>query len=202
MPSPKSTREVQKLTGRIAALNRFILRSTNKCLPFFKLLKGNTNFKWNDECQKAVDELKRYLSTPLTLTKPLTGEKLFLYFVVMEASVSAVLVRDSDNEQNEQRPVFYISKSLLDTKTRYPIVNKLALALVTIARKFMSYFQSHSIMMMMTYLVRAILHSSNKSKWLTKWAVKLNEFNVEYQAPTCLKSQVLVDFVADLTPDV
>lgn len=199
MPSPKSMREVQKLTGRIAALNRFILRSTDKCLPFFKLLKGNTKFEWNDECQKAFDELKRYLSTPLTLTKPLTGEKLFLYLVVMEASVSAVLVRDSDNEQ---WPVFYISKSLLDTKTRYPIVNKLALALVTIARKFMSYFQSHSITMTMTYPVRAILHSSNKSKWLTKWAVKLSEFNVEYQAPTSLKSQVLVDFVADLSLDV
>ncbi|CAA7030114.1 unnamed protein product [Microthlaspi erraticum] len=44
MPFPKTTREVQRLTGRIAALNRFISRSTNKCLPFYQILKGNKKF--------------------------------------------------------------------------------------------------------------------------------------------------------------
>lgn len=92
MSLPKSKREVQKLTGRIAAHNRFILRSTDKCLPFFKLLKGNKKFEWYNECRKAFDELKRHLSTPPTLAKPLTGEKLYLYLAVTEASVSAVLV--------------------------------------------------------------------------------------------------------------
>lgn len=44
LPSPKNSREVQRLTGRIAALNRFISRSTDKCLPFFELLRGNKKF--------------------------------------------------------------------------------------------------------------------------------------------------------------
>ena len=39
MTSPKTVKEVQKLTGRITALNRFISRATDKCLPFFKTLK-------------------------------------------------------------------------------------------------------------------------------------------------------------------
>ena len=39
MTSPKTVKEVQKLTGRIAALNRFISKATDKCLPFFKTLK-------------------------------------------------------------------------------------------------------------------------------------------------------------------
>ena len=37
--SPKTVKEVQKLTGRIATLNRFVSRATNRCLPFFKTLK-------------------------------------------------------------------------------------------------------------------------------------------------------------------
>ena len=49
MTSPKTVKEVQKLTGRIAALNRFVSKATDKCLPFFKTLKQA--FAWIDECE-------------------------------------------------------------------------------------------------------------------------------------------------------
>ena len=39
MASPKTIKEIQKLTRRITALNRFISKETDKCLPFFKTLK-------------------------------------------------------------------------------------------------------------------------------------------------------------------
>ena len=51
MASPKTIKDVQKLTGRIAALNRFVSRTTDKCLPFFKTLKQA--FDWTDECEAA-----------------------------------------------------------------------------------------------------------------------------------------------------
>ena len=44
MRSPSKTKEVQSLTGRVAALSRSISRTTNKCLPFFDSLKGNKRF--------------------------------------------------------------------------------------------------------------------------------------------------------------
>ena len=46
---PKTIKEVQSLNGKIAALNRFVLKATNKCLPFFCTLKKS--FEWMDECQ-------------------------------------------------------------------------------------------------------------------------------------------------------
>ena len=49
MTSPKTVKEVYKLTGQIAALNRFVSRATDKCLPFFKTLKQA--FAWTDECK-------------------------------------------------------------------------------------------------------------------------------------------------------
>ena len=56
MASPKTVKEVQKLIGRIAALNRFVSKETDKCLPFFKILKQA--FTWIEECEKAFQELK------------------------------------------------------------------------------------------------------------------------------------------------
>ena len=61
MTAPKSIKEVQRLTGRIAALNRFITRSAERCLPFFQTLKQPKNLCWTSECQQAFEELKGYL---------------------------------------------------------------------------------------------------------------------------------------------
>ena len=66
MASPKTMKEVQKLTGRIAALNKFVSRATDKCLPFFKTLKQA--FTWIHECETIFQELKHYLSNPPLLT--------------------------------------------------------------------------------------------------------------------------------------
>ena len=57
----KNIKEVQSLTGRVAALNRFVSKATEKCLPFFKVLKKA--FEWTDECRKAFQDLKDYLTT-------------------------------------------------------------------------------------------------------------------------------------------
>ena len=73
MASLRTIKEVQKLIGRIAALNRFVSRATDKCLPFFKTLKQA--FTWTDECEAAFQELKRYLSSPPLLSPSKEGEK-------------------------------------------------------------------------------------------------------------------------------
>ena len=72
MASPRTVKEVQKLTDRIAALNRFVSRATDKCLPFFKTLKQA--FAWTDKCKEAFQELKRYLSNPPLLSPLKEGE--------------------------------------------------------------------------------------------------------------------------------
>ncbi|KAL0462754.1 UNVERIFIED_CONTAM: hypothetical protein Slati_0163000 [Sesamum latifolium] len=81
MSPPRSIKEVQKLAGRLAALNRFISRSVDKGLPFFKILRGIAKFEWNETSQEAFDTLKRYLVSLPLLTKPMKGETLYLYMV-------------------------------------------------------------------------------------------------------------------------
>ena len=78
---PKTIKEVPSLNGKIAALNRFVSKAMDKCLPFFHILRKS--FEWTDECQKAFEELKKYLSSPplLSLSKP--GEELYLYLAIL-----------------------------------------------------------------------------------------------------------------------
>ena len=132
----------------MAALSHFVSRSTDKCQPFFEVLKGSKKFEWTEKCEQAFQELKKHLGSPPLLSKPKSGEKLYLYLAISKYATSAALIRE---EENVQRPVYYVSKRLLDAETRYPEMEKLALALVIASRKLRPYFHAHSIEVFTNY---------------------------------------------------
>ena len=135
MPSSSGIKEVQRLIGRIAALSRFVSRASDKCQPFFQVLKKA--FRWDTKCEEAFSALKTYLSSPPILVSPSEGEFLTLYLAVSDFSTNAVLVRDKERVQH---PVYYCSRALRGAEERYPRMEKLILALVTAARKLRPYF--------------------------------------------------------------
>ncbi|WVZ81109.1 hypothetical protein U9M48_028525 [Paspalum notatum var. saurae] len=92
MRPPTRIKEVQKLTGSMAALSRFISRLGERALPFFKLLRKNNAFEWTDEAQETFEALKKYLSTPPLLVAPREGEPLLLHIAATNSVVSMVLV--------------------------------------------------------------------------------------------------------------
>ncbi|GKV15178.1 hypothetical protein SLEP1_g25980 [Rubroshorea leprosula] len=163
MEPPKSVKDIQRLTGRVAALHRFISKSADKCLPFFKIMRLATQkdesgkqkkFEWTQECQVAFDELKSYLSLPPLLTKAKDGEILYLYLGISDEAISSVLVRE---EAKQQKPIYYISSVLHGAELRYPITEKAALVVVTSTRKLRPYFQSHPIIALTNQPLRQIL---------------------------------------------
>ena len=131
----KNIKEVQSLTGRVAALNRFVFKATDKCLPFFKILRKA--FKWTDECQKAFQDLKVYLTTAPLLSPSIPGEELYLYLAVSSHAASLALIRE---EGKVQKPVYYTSRALRGVEGQYPLMEKLAFALITASRKLRHYF--------------------------------------------------------------
>ncbi|KAM2670940.1 hypothetical protein EV1_006813 [Malus domestica] len=148
-------KDIQSLTGKVAALTRFISKATDRCAPFFKALKGSKKYNtWTDECAKAFKNLKDYMSKAHLLSKPEVGDILIIYLSVSTSAVSSVLIR---NDGNVQRPLYYASKALQDAKTRYSNIEKLALALVMSARKLRPYFQAHSIIVFTNHPFRQIL---------------------------------------------
>ena len=73
MEPPRNIKEVQSLTERVATLNKFVSKATNKCLPFFKIL--NKAFEWMEESQKAFQDLKAYLIAAPLLNPSIPGEE-------------------------------------------------------------------------------------------------------------------------------
>ena len=140
MQPPSNTKEIQRLTGRIAALSRFVFRFSDKCRPFFQVLKKA--FHWDTQCKEAFSALKTYLSSPPILVCPSEGELLTLYLAVSDFLTSAALVRERDMIQ---QLVYYCSRALRGAQERYPKMEKLILALVTTTRRLRPYFQAHTI---------------------------------------------------------
>ena len=143
MKPPQNVKEVQSLIGRVTALNRFVSKATEKCLPFFRVLKRA--FEWTDECQQAFQDLKMYLVAAPLLSPSVMGEELFLYLAVTPHAVSSALIRE---EEKIQKPMYYTSKALRGVEGRYPLIEKLAFALITASRKLRHYFQAHVINVM------------------------------------------------------
>jgi hypothetical protein len=193
MPSPRTTKQLQQLTGRLAVLNRFVSRSSDKCLPFFKVLKKA--FSWTEECEQAFGELKTYLANPPLLSRPVEGEILYLYLAVSQTAVSSVLFRE---ESGRQRPVYFTSKVLHGAEERYPRIEKLAYALVILARRLRPYFQANAIWVLTEYPLRKILQKPDLSGRLVNWAVELGQYDIEYHPRTAVKGQALADFVVEM----
>ena len=197
MEEPVTSKDIQSLTGKVAALTRFISKATDKCAPFFKALKGSKKYiTWTDECAEAFKNLKEYMSKGLLLSKPELGDTLIVYLSVSASAVSSVLIhRDGSIE----RPLYYASKALQDTETRYSNIEKLALALVMSAWKLHPYFQAHSIIVLTNHPLRQILQSPDTLGRMIKWVITLGEFDISYHPKLAEKGQAVADFIAEFT---
>jgi hypothetical protein len=80
--------------GVHVTLGRFIARSREKALPFFKLMKHTGKFEWTPEADKAFIKLKRYLTSPPIMVTPRTHEPLLLYIAATPQTASVVLVTE------------------------------------------------------------------------------------------------------------
>ena len=119
MEAPASIKDVQKLTGCMAVLNRFLSRLGERGLPFFKLLKKQDKFKWSQEAAEALEDRKEHLQSPPILTAPMLGEEMLLYIAATTHVVSTAIVVERNVEGHAysvQRPVYFISEVLSASK--------------------------------------------------------------------------------------
>jgi hypothetical protein len=200
MKAPTCIKDVQKLTGCMAALNKFISKLGERGLPFFKLLKHQEKFMWTPEVDQALAQLKDFLSKPPVLTAPRKKEQLLLYLTVTTHVVSTAIIveqQEDDHAYPVQRPVFFVSKVLSESKARYQPVQKLLNAVLITSRKLRHYFQEYSISVITDYPLGDILRNQDSTGRISKWAVKFRAINIDFKPRTTIKSQALVDFMAE-----
>ncbi|XP_022032914.1 uncharacterized protein LOC110934027 [Helianthus annuus] len=198
MPSPRTLKEAQALNGRLVTINRFLARHAEKSLPFIKTLKdclNKKNFKWTNEAEQALQNMKRFIEGLPMLTAPRPNEVLKMYLAAAHTAVSAVLMVERDGKQT---PIYYISRVLAGPETRYPTLEKLVLALVHATRRLRRYFQAHRVQVLTNYPLQQVLHKPEISGRLAKWAIELGTLDIEYQKRTAVKGQVIADFLAEI----
>jgi hypothetical protein len=193
---------VQRVMGCLAALSLFILRLNEKALPLYHFLKKSERFSWTLEAEEALTKLKATLSNSPTLVPPATGEPLLLYVAAMIQVVSVVLVVERAEEGHTllvQRPVYFISEVLSETKVHYPQIQKLLYAIVFTRRKLRHYFEGHPVTVVSSFPLGEIAQNREASGRIAKWTVELMGETLSYAPHKAIKSQVLVDFLAEWT---
>uniref|UniRef100_A0A2N9EFP7 Uncharacterized protein n=1 Tax=Fagus sylvatica TaxID=28930 RepID=A0A2N9EFP7_FAGSY len=191
MTPPRTTKEVQSLTGRVAALNRFVSRATDKCLPFFKTLRKA--FVWTDECQKSFERAQEVPDVP-TFAEPFPTRRSPL---LVPSSLP-----DSCQLSPHQGRRGHPAASVLHHDGRQAIkAQALAdfIAEFTVTRKLRPYFQSHKIIVLTNHPLRKAMNKPDAAGRLIQWAVELSEFDIEYHPRQAIKAQALADFIAEFT---
>ena len=119
-----------------------------------------------------------------------------LFTFLSNVSISATLFKE--DEHKKQRPIFFISKSLSEAKTRYTRLEQAALALRVAAKKLRPYFQAHSITILTNLPLRSTIHKPNLSRRMARWAIEPSEFGIQYKPRLAFKGQVLAEFLAEI----
>ncbi|GKA12274.1 reverse transcriptase domain-containing protein [Tanacetum coccineum] len=169
LPSPKCLKDVQKLNGKLASLNTFLAKSTEKSLPFFKSLKKCTkksDFYWTTEAEEAFKQMKWLIAELPMLVAPVEKEELIVYLAAAKETVSVVPMT---KREAKQMAVYFVSRALRGSKINYTSMEKLVFALV--------------------------LSRPEVVGRLEKWSIKLGEYVIHYRPRVSVKGQILADFI-------
>ncbi|GJW07474.1 reverse transcriptase domain-containing protein [Tanacetum coccineum] len=169
LQSPQTLKEAQSLNGKLASLNRFLSKSAEKSLPFFKTLKRcvkKRDFHWTPEAERAFQNMKKCIADLRMVTAPKPKEELII-------------------------------RALQAPEINYNSMEKLVLALVHATRRLRRYFQAHPVVVIMDQPIKQILSRSENTRRMLKWKFELEEFDITYRPRTSIRGQILADFIAE-----
>jgi hypothetical protein len=190
----KDLKGVQRVMGCLVALSRFISRLGERGLPLYRLLRKTERFSWTPEAEEALGNLKALLTSAPILVPPVAGEALLIYVAATTQVVSAAIVVERREEGHAllvQRPVYFISKVLSETKICYLQIQKLLYAVILTWRKLRHYFESHPVTVVSSFPLGEIIQYREASGRIAKWAVEIMGETILFAPRKAIKSQVL-----------
>jgi hypothetical protein len=153
--------------------------------------KSNKKFKWSEEADAVLSQLKKVLSTPPVLVAPKEREPLLLYIAATQRVVSTMLVVERSEEgkvHGVQRPVYFLSEVLSPSKQHYQHYQKLAYSVFTIARKLRQYFAVHPVIVVNEAPLSNILNNPKATRRVSLWGIELSPLDITYEKRKAIKS--------------
>ena len=130
-----------------------------------------------------------------TLQVPVRRRPLLLYLASNSQAIGALLAQEDDHG-NEQ-PVYYISRTLKDTETRYPKIEKVCLVIIYSFQRLKRYFSAHQILLVTkSHPIKALLHQPLLTGRIVQWLVLLSQYDIGIRTPKAVKSQAIADLLA------
>ncbi|KAK8683846.1 hypothetical protein V6N13_039892 [Hibiscus sabdariffa] len=201
LPPPRTQKEVRGFLGRLNYISRFISQLTKKCDPVYRLLRKNDSGEWNDECQDALEKIKRQLTNAPVLVPPVPNRPLILYLSVFDNSMGCVLGQHDESGKKE-RAIYYLSKKFTEYEAKYSTVEKLCCALAWATRRLRQYMLYHT-----TWLIskldplKYMMEAPALSGRLARWQMLLSEFDILYVSRKAVKRSAIADFIASRASD-
>jgi hypothetical protein len=169
--------------------------NTQAFFPLLRLKKEDV-FKWEQEHQRAFEEIKSYLANPPILSPLLKNKNMKLYIAASECTIGSMLAQEDEN--GVERAIYYLSRVLNDAEIRYHPSEKLCLCLYFSCMKLKHYIKPFDVYVYSHFdiikhmLSKPILHSR-----VGKWALVLTEYSLTYKSLKSVKRQIVADFIAD-----
>lgn len=142
-PRPESLQQLRSFLGLINHYSKFIPGSSSILAPLYNLLKNNTRFKWSDAQEKAFVKAKNLLSSDKVLTHFDQTKRIMLTCDASPVGVGAVLSHVDEN--NQEKPIYYASRSLSPAEKKYSQIDRESLSIIFGVKKFHKYIYGQHI---------------------------------------------------------
>ncbi|GFV67261.1 retrovirus-related Pol polyprotein from transposon 17.6 [Trichonephila clavipes] len=175
MKPPKNSKKVSKFLGIAGWYKKFIPHFVDICEPLYRLKKKGAKFNWSTEAQNYFDKIKRALTEAPVLQLPKFTEEFNLFTDASGVGIGAVL------NQNH-RPIAFASRTLNKAERNYTVTEYECLAVIWALNKFKTYFGSLPVNVIPDHAaLTKLTNGKNLSSRMIRWALKLSEFNIEWE---------------------
>jgi ribonuclease HI len=195
MKPPTTHKELKSFLGKLSYIRRFIPGLAVVTSTFAPLLKKGAPFHWSTECQEAFEKVQDIMTKLPTVCAPISGKSLRLYLASNSQAIGALIAQENDNW--DEQPIYYVSRTLKDAESRYSGAERSCLALIYASQRLRHYFLAHKVQLMTkSHPIRSLLQRPVLSGRLAQWLLQLSQYEIIAETPTAIKSQAIADLLA------
>lgn len=141
-PKPTNVTQLKAFIGMVMFYSKFLPKLNMKLAPLYKLLKKEVKWEWDEKCQLVFDEMKKELCLMTLLTHYDPKKEIIVTCDASDDGIAGVL---SHKINGDEKPVFFVSRTLSVAEKKYPILHREALAIVFAMEKFYKYVYGHFV---------------------------------------------------------